>query len=83
MMASLMDVTSREICKLCWHVNAVGFRVPDDIWRAVVPIGKQNGVICLSCFTRLADEKSVPWDTDIQFFPVSLTSHRGTAALCR
>lgn len=25
------QIASREICKLCYHVNAVGFSVPDSV----------------------------------------------------
>ncbi|KKK60532.1 hypothetical protein LCGC14_3023440, partial [marine sediment metagenome] len=28
--------------------------------------------ICLRCFASFADERLVPWDDDIQFFPKSL-----------
>lgn len=69
---------SREICKLCYRVNAVGFQVPDDVWMAVVP-GKAAGlVVCLQCFTQFADEKLIPWDQRIEFFPVSMATHLGT-----
>jgi len=67
---------SREICKLCYHPNPVGFDVPDDVWAAVVPSEYRNRVVCLPCFVRLADEKLIAWDTDIQFYPVSVATHR-------
>lgn len=70
-----MSVTSREICSLCYHVNAMGFRVPDDVWATVVPAPFHERVVCLNCFIRLADEKGIPWDEDIQFFPVSWATH--------
>lgn len=70
-----MGTVTREICKLCYCVNAIGFRVPEDVWRAVVPQHVQNAVVCLACFTRLADEQLVPWDRDIALFPVSLARH--------
>lgn len=63
---------TREICKLCYHVNAVGFSVPDEVWEMVVPPHARNDVVCLSCFTRLADEKRIEWDAEIEFFPVSI-----------
>ncbi len=72
-----MDMTSRELCKLCYHTNAVGFRVPDHIWQAIVPESVRNSVVCLSCFTRLGDEKAIPWDGCIEFYPVSLATHLG------
>lgn len=67
--------TSREICKLCYHVNAVGFSVSNDVWEAVVPTHARDRVVCVSCFARLADEKQVEWDRNIQFYPVSLVAH--------
>lgn len=66
---------SREICKICFHVNTIGFHVPDDVWNVVVPEYLQPSVVCLACFTRLADEKLVAWDRKIEFFPVSLAKH--------
>lgn len=66
---------SRELCKLCYHVNAIGFQVPDDIWRAVVPYTFRSSIVCLACFARMADERCVPWDKDIEFFPVSFATH--------
>jgi hypothetical protein len=29
-------------------------------------------MVCLECFTRLADERLVEWCAEIQFYPVSL-----------
>ncbi len=66
---------SREICKICFRVNPIGFSVPDKIWRAVIPKEYQSGEVCLWCFTHLADEKLIPWDNQIEFYPVSMYSH--------
>jgi hypothetical protein len=66
---------SRETCKLCYRVNRIGFNVPDHIWRSVVPEHAIDDVVCLECFTSLADEHLVKWDRDIEFFPVSLLTH--------
>ncbi len=66
---------SRELCKICYHVIPVGFRVPDPIWYSTVPGPLCNETICLQCFARLADEKLVQWDHGIEFFPVSLSTH--------
>jgi len=66
---------TREICKLCWEPNRVGFDVPDDVWAAVVPKHVRERIVCLSCFTRLADEAFIIWEEDIKFFPVSFRSH--------
>ena len=68
-------VMTRELCKLCYHINTVGFSVPDEIWRDVVPENLQESVVCLSCFARLADEQMVEWDREIEFYPVSLVTH--------
>jgi hypothetical protein len=71
-----MPVT-RETCKACWAPSAVGFNVPDEIWRAVRPEGLAGDVLCLACFTRLADEQLIVWDEQIEFHPVSLATHLG------
>lgn len=70
-----MMPTSREICKLCFGVNRIGFLVPDSVWEEVVPEHVRDSVVCLSCFTELADEKYVEWDRHIEFFPVSFLTH--------
>ena len=61
----------REICSLCHEVSRVGFHVPDEVWKLSVHVSQQNNLICLRCFTRLADERGVRWDDDIKFYPVS------------
>ena len=66
---------SREICKICYHIGGVGFMVPDEVWKLVVPPRLRDDVLCLGCFTRLADERLIPWDDHIEFFPVSLWTH--------
>ena len=63
---------SREICKMCFDVIRVGFKVPDQVWRDAIPGHLVTQTVCLSCFTRLADEKMLKWDDQIEFFPVSL-----------
>jgi len=67
---------TREICKICYHVNSVGFDVPDDIWNKIIPTEFQDKVVCLNCFTRLGDEKYIDWSDDIKFYPVSLVRHQ-------
>lgn len=69
-------MTAREICKICFHPITVGFRVPDHIWSAIVPERLQESTVCLACFTRLGDEREIPWDRRIEFFPVSIATHR-------
>lgn len=65
----------REICHLCHEVNRVGFYVPDRVWEAAVHESHRHAIICLACFTRLADERGVEWDRGIEFYPVSRVSH--------
>ena len=66
---------SREICKICFRANPVGFHVPDEIWNDAIPPEHQSDVVCISCFTRLADEKLIAWDRQIQLYPVSIRTH--------
>ena len=66
---------TREICKCCGQVNAVGFAVPESVWRESVPEQLQESVVCLVCFSRWADEARVEWDADIVFHPVSRVTH--------
>jgi len=65
---------SREICKICHRVNRVGFWVPPSVWIAVVPKEFSGCVVCLDCFTSLADERVVQWSDDIEFYPVSFVT---------
>jgi hypothetical protein len=65
---------TREICKICYRVNRIGFAVPDAVWKQVVPANFADHVVCLDCFTRLADEKRIDWSKAIEFFPVSFIS---------
>lgn len=60
---------TREVCKRCDRESAVGFRVPDDLWKMVTQ-GRWN-VLCVACFTEEADALHVQWDEVIEFFPVS------------
>ncbi len=71
----------REICSRCHEVNRVGFHVPDEIWRAAVHVSEVNSILCLRCFTQLADERGVQWDREVEFFPVSwITLQEGIGA---
>jgi len=60
----------REVCKVCGDIVRVGFRVPNDIWNAAVPAQWLDSSLCLSCFTRLADEARISWADRIEFYPV-------------
>jgi hypothetical protein len=69
---------TRELCKRCPNVVTIGFSVPDKLW-AQVSQGRWN-VLCLQCFTTLADEMGLPWDRDIVFWPVSRAAVQAEAA---
>ncbi len=66
----------REICSRCHGVNRIGFYVPDPIWRAAVHVSELQNILCLGCFTRLADERGVEWDKEVEFIPVSWVTHQ-------
>ncbi len=61
----------RERCKFCDRISPIGFNVPHEIWKAAVPPPFYSEPLCLFCFVHFADRMKVPWDLDIQFFPVS------------
>ena len=66
----------REICSECGRVSPVGFWVPDDTWKEVMPEDRQHAIMCIMCFARMADQQFIRWDEEIKFFPVSKKSHR-------
>jgi hypothetical protein len=66
--------TTREICKACYRVNPIGFAVPDNVWSRATPQTVRDGVLCIMCFARFADEARVQWDEMIDFFPVSMVT---------
>jgi hypothetical protein len=72
-------IPSREVCRICWHENPIGFTVPDAVWTAVVPGTLRRHVICIACFARLADARLVVWEEEIQLFPVSRATHLALA----
>jgi hypothetical protein len=67
--------STREMCKICGSIIRVGFHVPDDIWEKAIHPYHQNSAVCIKCFTARADEKMLPWDKNIEFFPVSMNTH--------
>jgi hypothetical protein len=71
---------TREICSGCGRISRVGFSVPDDVWKTLVGWQEElldHGVVlCLACFTERADDAGIEWDREIQFWPVSLVTHR-------
>lgn len=62
----------RQICSLCHEVCRVDFHVPYEIWIRSVHHSQVNERLCLSCFTRLADERQIKWCEKITFHPESM-----------
>ena len=67
-----ISIPTRERCGVCHKVSAVGFHVPDKLWRVAVPDHYRDTVLCVPCFVSFADERMLPWDREIRFYPVSL-----------
>jgi len=49
------------ICKACGLVNCFDFHVPDEIWKAIMPLSLIDKVVCLNCFDRYASEMGVDY----------------------
>lgn len=58
---------TRELCKRCPNIVTVGFTVPNETWERVAQ-GRWN-ILCLQCFTTLADEMGLQWSRSMRFWP--------------
>jgi hypothetical protein len=56
---------AHPICKVCGCLDKFDFNVPDDLWKAVVPIENQRDVVCLECFDEFAFKKGVDYSEAI------------------
>ena len=65
----------RQICSVCHREYAIDFRVPNYIWELATHRNQREDLICLDCFTRMADTRFVEWDKEIDFAPTSLVKH--------
>lgn len=65
----------RQICSVCNREYSIDFWVPREIWELSTHNSQREDLICLDCFTRMADTRFVEWDKDIKFYPTSLVSH--------
>ena len=65
----------RQICSACNREYSIDFSVPNYIWVSAVHGSQLDNLICLDCFTRMADTRFVEWEKDIKFHPVSLINH--------
>ena len=50
-----------QTCKACGNRDKFDFDVPDEVWRAVVPIHLRNRVVCLSCFDDFAQIRGIEY----------------------
>ena len=57
----------QQTCKMCGQPEKFDFRVPDDVWRAVVPLPFQNYAICLYCFDEESAAKGIPFAADLKY----------------
>ena len=51
----------QQTCKVCGCADKFDFKVPNRLWRQVVPREYQNKVVCLECFDDLAFERGVDY----------------------
>lgn len=51
----------RHRCPSCGCEDYWNFRVPDEIWKAVVPGHLQLGPICLQCFDKFAVARAISY----------------------
>jgi hypothetical protein len=56
----------RQTCKVCGRQDKFDFRVPDEVWAAVVPVELLNKVVCLSCFDDFAHAKGVDYSAHLR-----------------
>jgi len=53
--------SGKQTCKACGCTDKFDFKVPNRLWKKVVPVEYQNKVVCLECFDELAFEKGVDY----------------------
>ena len=53
--------SGKQTCKACGCTDKFDFKVPNRLWKKVVPVKCQNKVVCLECFDELAFEKGVDY----------------------
>lgn len=67
-------VATRARCQCCSGVIVVDFRVPDEVWEAVVHPQFHHSYLCINCFASHADEKRIDWAPLVEMIPCSLVS---------
>lgn len=56
----------RYKCPSCGCEDYWNFRVPDEVWRAVVPSELQTGPLCLQCFDKFAVKRAVQYAQNLK-----------------
>ena len=72
----------RQICSVCNREYSIDFRVSNNIWELATHKTQRENLICLDCFTRMADTRFVEWDKYIFFYPTSLVHHIKENKIC-
>lgn len=65
----------RQICHLCGEVCRVDFYVSSEHWQLGMPKHLWTHHVCLTCYTKQADERHIPWCESIQLKPKSQIRH--------
>src|SRR5262245_63292155 len=63
----------RQTCKVCRCPDKFDFSVPDEMWKRVVPLEYQQGVVCLDCFDAFASERQIDYSDSIDLFYLAVT----------
>lgn len=68
-------IPKRQTCGVCGQTPCLDFKVANWVWKEAVHPSRINDIHCFDCFRSRADEKLLPWDKSIEFFPVSMYTH--------
>src|SRR5437773_10426446 len=52
--------SGKQTCKVCGCTDKFDFKVPNRLWKKVVPVEYQNKVVCLECFTSWPLKRVTP-----------------------
>lgn len=69
------EIPCRQYCAICGNLYAVDYHISNqEIWDEAIHPHYRGSTVCLECFIRRADEKMLPWDHWITFYPRSSRS---------
>jgi hypothetical protein len=57
----------RQTCKACGRPDYFNFKVPERIWRAVVPGRLRRKVVCLGCFDGFAVQRGIRYARTLRY----------------